>query len=66
MPTRDQLTQEGFHALIDLIIEENKTPAGEMPPSEYIARLKHIREFGEAQQLCDYCSKAAEHLQDYQ
>ena len=35
MPTRQQINEEGFEALITLITEANETAAGELPPSEY-------------------------------
>lgn len=66
MPLRDQLTKEGFDALIDMIVEDNLSPAGETPPAEFMVRLKYLREFNEGEKLCRYCRKASEHLQDYQ
>ena len=65
MATRDQLVQRALHALIDLIAEENETPAGELPPKAYIERIKHTRETDEAERVCRYCRSAAEHLEDY-
>ena len=44
MPTRQQMNEEGFEALITLIVEENETAAGELPPSEYLKRISKCRE----------------------
>ena len=41
MPTRQQMNEEGFEALVTLIAEENETAAGELPPSEYLKRISN-------------------------
>jgi hypothetical protein len=66
MPTRQQMNEEGFEALITLNVEENETATGELPPSEYLKGLSKCREFNEAKKYCRYCKKASEHLTDYQ
>lgn len=50
MTTREQLTQERLDALIDVIVQDGVTPAGEVP-ADHVEAIRGVGQLGTAREV---------------
>jgi hypothetical protein len=51
MTTREQLTHERVTAFLQMITEDGATPAGELPPVEFVEALGQTTELGHGREV---------------